>query len=143
MAAGVSMLKPFCKGIPEILIVVCFSAVSLSAQIITGEITGTVTDQSGAAVVGAAVSAVCPDTKFTRNVTSGTAGEYRLSDMPSCVYKVSVSVQGFKTTVRDVTVTVAQVTKADFQLQVGQKSETVMVEAASPLVEFSPGVNNE
>ncbi len=76
-------------------------------------------DSSGAAVAGATVSAVCPDTNQTRSVTSGSAGEYRLSDMPICVYKVSVSSQGFKTTVRNVTVTVAQVTKSDFRLEVG------------------------
>src|SRR5579864_1690293 len=113
------------------------SASSLSAQIITGEITGTVTDQSGGGVAGAPVSAVCPDTNFTRNVTSGTAGEYRLSDMPACVYKVSVSAPGFKTTVRNVTVTVGQETKADFRLHLGERTDTVMVEAATPLVEFS------
>lgn len=120
-----------------------FSASTLSAQITTGEITGTVTDQSGAVVAGATVSALCPDTNFTRDVTSGAAGEYRLADMPPCVYKVSVSSQGFKTSVREVTVSHAQVTKADFQLQVGQKADTVLVEAASPLVDFSEGVNTE
>ena len=100
-------------------------------------------DQSGAAVAGATVSAVCPATNQTRSMTSGEAGEYRLADMAACVYKVSVSVQGFKTTVRNVTVNVAQTTKADFQLQLGERNETVVVEAATPLVEFSPGVNNE
>src|SRR5258708_6491624 len=125
------------------LILVLGCALSLPAQITTGEITGTVMDQSGAAVAGASVTAVCPDTNQTRSVTSGAAGEYRLSDMAICVYKVSVSSQGFKTTVRNVTVTVAQETKADFRLQVGERAETIMVEAVTPLVEFSPGVNNE
>src|SRR5262245_58373878 len=96
-------------------------AVPISAQIITGEITGTVTDQSGAAVAGASVSAVCPDTQFTRNVQSASAGEYRFSDMPPCVYRVSVTSQGFKTTVRNVTVSVTQVTTADFRLQLGER----------------------
>jgi len=100
-------------------------------------------DQSGAAVAGATISAVCPNTNQTRSVTSGSAGEYQLSDMAVCVYKVSVSSQGFKTTVRNVTVSVAQETKADFRLQLGERTETIMVEGASPLVEFSPGVNNE
>ena len=100
-------------------------------------------DQSGGAVAGATISAVCPDTNQTHTVTSGTVGEYRLSDLPICVYNVSVSSQGFKTTVRNVTVTLAQVTKSDFRLEVGQRTETIMVEAVSPLVDFSSGVNNE
>ena len=101
-------------------------------------------DQSGAAVGGAAISAVCPDTNQTRVVTSGSGGEYRLADMAVCIYKVSVSSQGFKTTVRNVTVTLAQETKADFRLEVGQRNETITVEAAGPLVEFTSGeLNNE
>lgn len=120
-----------------------FSASLSWAQIITGEITGTVTDQSNAIVAAAPITAVCPDTNFTRTVTSGSAGEYRLSDMPACVYKVSVNAPGFKTTVRNVTVTVGQETKADFRLQLGERTDTITVEAATPLVEFSPGVNNE
>jgi len=125
------------------LIIILGCALSLPAQITTGEITGTVMDQSGAAVAGATVTAVCPDTNQTRSATSGDAGEYQLSDMAVCVYKVSVSSQGFKTTVRNVTVNVAQQTKADFRLEIGERTETITVEAATPLVEFSPGVNNE
>jgi Carboxypeptidase regulatory-like domain/TonB dependent receptor-like, beta-barrel len=125
------------------LILILGCALTLPAQITTGVISGTVMDQSGAAVAGAIVSAVCPDTNQTRSVTSGGVGEYRLSDVAICVYKVSVSAPGFKTTVRNVTVTVAQETKADFRLQLGERTETIMVEAASPLVDFSPGVNNE
>src|SRR5215475_11058322 len=125
------------------LILVLGWALSLPAQITTGEITGTVTDQSGAAVAGAAISAVCPDTNQTHTITSAGAGEYRLPDLPVCVYKVTVTLQGFKTTVRNVTVTLAQVTKSDFRLEVGRPAEVIMVEAVSPLVDFSSGVNNE
>jgi hypothetical protein len=137
------MLRSYSSRFSCALILILTSALTLPAQITTGEISGTVMDQSGAAVSGAIVSAICPDTNRARSVTSGAAGEYRLSDMPTCVYKVSVSSQGFKTTVRNVTVTVAQETKADFRLQLGERTETIMVEAATPLVEFSPGVNNE
>jgi hypothetical protein len=119
------------------------AASSSSAQIVTGDITGTVTDQSGAYVAGADVSAVCPATDQKHDVKSGSVGEYRLSDLPSCVYKVSVSAPGFKTTIRDVTVTVAQITKADFPLELGQNTDTVTVEAVAPLVDFSPGINND
>ncbi len=137
------MLKSYSLRFSCALILILGCALSLPAQITTGEITGTVMDQSSAAVAGASVAAVCPDTNLSRTVTSGSAGEYRLPDMAICVYKVSVSAQGFKTTVRNVTVTVAQETKADFRLELGERTETIMVEAATPLVEFSPGVNNE
>jgi hypothetical protein len=137
------MLRHYLLRFSCSLIPILGCAFCLPAQITTGEITGTVMDPSGAAVTGATISAVCPDTNHTRSVTSGGAGEYRLSEMASCAYKVSVSAEGFKTTVRTVTVNVAQVTKSDFLVEVGQRTETIMVEAVSPLVDFTSGVNNE
>jgi len=115
----------------------------LSAQIITGEITGTVMDQSGAAVPGAQVSAVCTATNATRAVTTTETGFYRLTNLPVCLHKVTVSVQGFKTEIRQAETAAGIVLKVDFQLQVGQKSETVTVEGVAPLVDYSPGVTNE
>lgn len=126
-----------------LVLIILVSALSASAQNITGEITGTVMDQTGAAVGGASISAVCPATNQSRSITSGDAGEYRMTEMAVCVYKVTVSAQGFKTTVRNVTVSVSKITTSDFQLQLGERTETVTVEAATPLVEFSAGVNNE
>ena len=126
-----------------VLLSVLSSAASLSAQIVTGDITGTVTDQSGASVAGADITAVCPDTDQKHTAKSGSVGEYRFTELPSCVYKVSVSAPGFKTTVRDVTVTVAQLTKADFRLELGQNTDTITVEAVAPLVDYSPGINND
>src|SRR5256884_4976396 len=69
----------------------------LSAQIITGEITGTVTDPSGAAVPGATVTATCTATNASRTATTGNSGSYVLSNLPPCLYNLSVSAQGFKT----------------------------------------------
>jgi hypothetical protein len=137
------MLKSYSFRYSCALTLILGCALCLPAQITTGEIAGTVMDPSGAAVAGATISAVCPDTNQTRVVTSGSAGEYRLPDMAICVYKVSVSSRGFKTTVRSVTVTVAQEAKADFRLELGAATETVTVEALSTLVDFSSGVNNE
>jgi hypothetical protein len=137
------MVKSCCALLCATLILFLVTAISLPAQITTGDISGTVTDQSGASVAGANITAVCPDTQLHRSVTSGTVGEYRLTDLPSCVYKVSVSSQGFKTTVREVTVTVAQLTKVDFRLEVGQNTETITVEGAAPLIDYSPGINND
>jgi hypothetical protein len=137
------MSKRICISLLSVFLLILVSGISLQAQIVTGDIEGTVTDQSGASVAGANVTAVCPDTRLTRSVLTGSAGEYRLTDLPSCVYKVSVFNAGFKTTVRAVTVTVAQITKADIRLEVGQNSETITVEGAAPLVDYSPGINND
>jgi carboxypeptidase family protein len=137
------MFKRICVCIGSALILLLVIATSLSAQIITGEITGTVTDQSGAAVPGAQISAVCTATNATRAVTTTETGGYRLTNLPVCLHKITVSVQGFKTEVRQAEVAAGIVLKVDFQLQIGQKSETVTVEAVAPLVDYSPGVTNE
>src|SRR5215472_13857787 len=140
--AAMSKLQRF-SIFSTVLLVVLLSAGSLSAQIITGEITGTVTDQSGAAVPGALVSAVCTATNATRAVTTAETGNYRLTNLPVCLHKLTVSAQGFKTEVRQAETAAGIVLKVDFQLQVGLKSETVTVEAVAPLVDYSPGVTNE
>src|SRR5712691_1865246 len=113
-----------------------------AAQKTTGDIEGTVTDASAAAVPRADVTAECTTTKFTRTATTSDAGNYRLAELPVCVYKVSVSAQGFKTSVREVQVSIGLITPSDFTLQLGQRSETVTVEAAAPLIELTDKVNN-
>ena len=126
------------------LLLLSFLTASPSAgQAIYGEVTGTVTDSSGAAVPNATVTATCSTTKATRTVTSGEAGGYRLASLPPCSYNISVSATGFKTSLTTADVEVGITIKEDFSLQVGQKAETVTVEAATPLVDYSPGVNNE
>ncbi len=137
------MLKRVCVFIGSALFLLLFTAISVFAQITTGDITGTVTDQSGAAVPGAQISAVCTATNATRAVTTTETGAYRLTNLPVCLHKITVSTQGFKTEVRQAEVAAGIVLKIDFQLQIGQKSETVTVEAIATLVDYSPGVTNE
>lgn len=137
------MLKRGTTCVFVVLALVLLSASTSSAQIITGEITGTVTDQSGAAVPGAQVSAVCTATNATRAFTTTETGAYRLTNLPVCLHKITVSVQGFKTEVRQADIAAGIVLKIDFRLQIGEKSETVSVEAVAPLVDYSPGVTNE
>jgi hypothetical protein len=136
------MLKPQGTFISWALLLLLLSAFSLSAQIITGEITGTVTDPSGAALPKATVTATCPTTNASRTATTSDAGSYVLSNLPPCSYSLSVSAQGFKTSLSSADVAVGITIKKDFALQVGTRNEIVEVEAASPLVDTSPGVNN-
>jgi outer membrane receptor protein involved in Fe transport len=111
-------------------------------QRISGEVFGTITDASGQALPGATVTAECPTTALTRSVTSDAAGGFRITDLPVCVYKVTVGMQGFKGVTRNVRVAVSTVTKADFGLQIGDRTEEVTVEGTAPLVEFSDKLNS-
>ena len=112
------------------------------AQKTTGDINGTVTDSTGAVLPGVAVTATCAATGLTRTVTTDAQGAYILPDLPICVYKLTSELQGFKLVTRDVQVAVNAVSKADFKLEVGTQSETITVEAVSPLIEFSDKLNN-
>ena len=130
-------------GFGFLFLSLAISAKPAAGQAIYGEITGTVSDSSGAAIPKATVTATCLNTQATRVSVTGDSGGYRLTSLPPCPYQVSVTAQGFKTSITKETVEVGITIKEDFVLQVGQKSETVTVEAATPLVDYSAGVNNE
>lgn len=111
--------------------------VPLAAQKITGDITGTVEDSSGAVVKDAKIVAVNTATGETRSATSSDSGSYRIVELPPGKYKVTVTLEGFKTVTREAEVDIAAVTLSDFKLQPGQVNETVQVEGVAPLVETS------
>src|SRR6516165_2645576 len=102
-----------------ILLLICFSTLTVSAQVLYGTIVGNVTDPSGAVVPNAKVDALNVQTGVTHSTTSDSAGMYRVPDLQEGTYRVSISVQGFSTVVlQNVGVTVNTVKRADAQLQV-------------------------
>ena len=105
------------------------------AQKITGDISGTVQDTTGAVVKDAKVTATNTATGETRSATTSDGGFYRIVELPPGSYKVTAIAPGFKTSARDVQVALSLVTQSDFQLQPGQVSETVEVEGVAPLID--------
>ena len=96
----------------------------------TGTISGSVTDPSGAAVVGATVTITNIETGLVRVTATGTSGEYTAPDLPPGVYKVAVKQASFKEFVADkVELHVSSEARVDVPLQLGNTSETVTVEA--------------
>jgi len=66
------------------------------SQTFRGGINGTVTDQSGAVIAGAAVEAVETGTNVSHKTISSSAGEYSFQDMPIGNYTVSIDASGFQ-----------------------------------------------
>src|SRR3954469_9723251 len=112
------------------------------AQKTTGDITGTVSDETGAMLPGVTINAVCSDTNMTRTAVADAQGGFRISELPICLYRVTAELQGFKSVVRDTPITANAVAKVDFKLEVGTMSETVTVEGVSPVIEFSDKLNS-
>ncbi len=109
---------------------------SLMAQsLVSGDITGTVTDPTGAVVAGAAVTAKNTATGQTLNTTSNSTGAYRFALAPPGNYTITANAQGFSRAQITATVTVGQATVADVKLPVGSSSTTIEVTTAAPLVQ--------
>jgi len=102
------------------------------SQTFRGGISGTVTDQSGAVVPGASVSAVETSTNTTYKTVSSSAGEFAFSNLPLGSYTVTITANGFKSIKVDkVPVTAASTYALPVKLVVATAGETVEVTADS------------
>jgi hypothetical protein len=84
------------------VVIICVSILTffltLSAQITSGRISGTVTDPSGASVPGAFVTVRNTATQATRKVTTDASGNYVVENLPIGPYSVTVDNPGFRST---------------------------------------------
>ncbi len=100
-----------------------------------GEITGTVSDPTGALMPGVSITATNRATAQSRAATTNDSGTYVLPYLVPGQYDMRVEAQGFKiASMKDVTVDVGGVIRADFNLVVGDTSQQVEVSAAAPLL---------
>ena len=111
------------------LSLIVLSAVLVSGQGTTGEISGKVKDPQGAAVPGATITATNLDTPFKRQVTTNGDGDYRFVGLPVGRYEVRFEHQGFKTGIVNLKLTVAEERVANFDMEVGTFTEQVIVNA--------------
>jgi hypothetical protein len=105
------------------------------AQSAGGNIYGTVTDESGAALGGVSATLKDPSTNATRTTTAGSQGEFRFLGMTPGTYKLTVSLTGFSTVSRDLIVTTGVNANVTFNLKVASMQESVTVEAETPTVD--------
>ena len=121
------------RSFPVLALLTC---ISLSAQQITGTIRGTVTDQTGAVVEGAAVIAQQAETGLSRTATADRNGNYVLLELPVGHYRLQVAASGFQNYARDgILLNVNETASIVARLPVGSATEQVQVRADADLIE--------
>ncbi|MCX6626086.1 MAG: carboxypeptidase-like regulatory domain-containing protein [Candidatus Solibacter sp.] len=100
------------------------------ASAINGEITGTVTDPSGAAVSGATVQISNTDTGFKQSAKTGDAGLYRFAVLPLGTYAVEVQAPGFGT-IRRTGIALSAGATATVDVTVNVAGTTTMVDVTA------------
>src|SRR5262245_14788079 len=83
-------------------------APAASAQTSLAALRGRVTDQQGAVLPGATVTARQTDTNTTRTGVTNENGQYYVPSLPAGAYEISIELQGFSTAKRSLTLRVGQ-----------------------------------
>src|SRR5579859_546128 len=105
------------------------------AQESTARLLGTVTDPTGAVVPHANIVAKNAATDLVSKTQSNESGEYSIPLLPIGQYTITGEAAGFKTsTITGLTLQVNQEARVDIRLTVGSATESIQVEAASPVL---------
>ena len=112
------------------------AAGTASAQVLYGSIAGTLTDETGAVVPNAVVTAKNTSTGLTRQATTDGTGHYSIPNLVEGTYDLSVSAKRVRPLrQKGVTVPINIVTRIDMTLRVGAISEQVAVEASTAILQ--------
>jgi hypothetical protein len=101
---------------------------------VSGDITGSVTDPTGALISGAKVTIKNTDTGATQVAITNNSGNYRASLLKPGPYTLVVTREGFETVSSTVNVTPGTIAQADIKLPVGSSSTRIEVTEAEPLL---------
>ncbi len=117
-----------------LLVILALWSVRADAQ--TAQISGEVTDGSGAVLPGVEVKATQVETGFVRSVITGGKGEYVLPSLPVGPYRIDATLDGFRTFTRTgVVLQVGANPVINVKLELGALQESVTVTAGAPLIE--------
>src|SRR6478609_2904509 len=115
---------------------VCLSPWAVYAQEVSAGITGRVTDPSGSAIVGAAVTAKDQDRGTEWPTSTNEDGIYAFPRIPVGKYSLKIEAKGFKTSLQsDLVLELNQRARLDVAMQVGGITETVTVSGEAALLQ--------
>ena len=110
-------------------------ALPARSQLNLGHISGTVTDQSGGAIAGGAVTVIDVERGVSRQVTTDAAGQYSAPGLTPGTYTVRAEFKGFRVTERTgIMVGVGQEIRVDISMQPGEQTQTVTVTGEPPMI---------
>jgi len=136
MFRGPSAFREFCWCVLLGVFAVCSIPYAMHAQAVTGNISGTVVDASGAVIAGAKVVVTNTATGVSTTLTSNDQGRYNAPDLVVGPYQVQATKEGFQTVLqKNVNLTVGSQLVVNLTLQVGQTQQTVTVETDVAQVE--------
>ncbi|MCP9495423.1 MAG: TonB-dependent receptor [Pyrinomonadaceae bacterium MAG19_C2-C3] len=123
--------------LPLLFIITCiFCASTAQAQFDSADLLGTVSDTNGGAVLNATVTLKNVQTGTVATTQTDESGNYQFTGVKIGTYQVTAGAQGFSTAVvEDVEATVNARQRIDLTLTTGAVTETVVVTAATPLLE--------
>src|ERR1700731_2396978 len=129
------MLKKLAFSSPMLSLLTLVFAATAFAQT-TASIQGSVSDQSGAAVVGAKVTVKNTALGIERTTQTSSTGSYEVPALPPGTYSVQVQIAGFETQLaKGVVLEVSNNAVQNFGLKVANTTEVVTVEGAAPVIE--------
>lgn len=107
-----------------------------NAQVASAELSGSLSDPSGAAVAGATVTVRRADTGAVRQAASDADGSFLITLLPPGTYSLTVEAPGFRRLLREgLVLQVNQRARLELLLELGEVTETVQVTGAGPLLE--------
>ena len=105
------------------------------SQEVTASVAGTITDQSGASVPGATVTATSQEQGLSYTDVTNDTGLYRIAQLPAGTYTLKVQKSGFAlASYPPFVLTVNQVARIDVAMKVGRATETVEVSGEAPIL---------
>src|SRR3569833_16776 len=112
------------------------AAGAIFGQEVTANVTGVVTDPSGAAIAGVKVTATDTQRGTQYSGETNNDGRYRISNLLVGSYDVKAEGKGFQTaTVSNLTLQLNQTAKLDFPMQVGNLATSIEVTSEAPLLQ--------
>jgi hypothetical protein len=119
-----------------LIAIIAWSTLATLAQSISGNLTGTVYDPSGATVANAKVTVRNEATGVENSTVSTSAGQYTVPNLPAGSYTITATAAGFtQAQLKGVSVTLNQTSTSNIHLEVGTATQTVEVTASGATID--------